>query len=233
MSKLQNVIFGVVVLVAIALTVSLVDERLLKAKVKLDPLDEQRDPIEAALNNAVQHLANGKIAFESPLSMKQGETKTVEVRIAKNLNQDITQGLATTGPIKVEDIKVGPLMVATLHGSAFQITRLTKEEQAVTDDNFTAWDWAVRPTDWGEQRLYLSVCVRLNRGAGKEEQRCSPVYDRPIAVQVDPLYAATHFVKDDPKWTIATIGSCVVFLAGCFTGLRQWLKKKKGTKLDP
>lgn len=41
--------------------------------------DGQSDPIEVALNNSVQHLANGKIAFEPPVKMKQSETKTVEV----------------------------------------------------------------------------------------------------------------------------------------------------------
>src|SRR5438034_11335111 len=165
--------------------------------------------------------------------MKLNETKTVEVRIARNLNQDITQGLATSGSLKVEDIKVGPLMVATLHGSAFQITKLTKEEQAVTNDNFTAWDWAVHPLDWGQQTLYLNVCVRLRLSNSKEEQRCSPVYDREITVQVAPLYAATHFIKNNATWTLGAIGSCIVFIAGCFTGIRQWLKKKKGTELEP
>lgn len=68
---------------------------------------------------------------------------------------------------------------------------------------------------------------------GKEEQRCSPVYDRTIKVQVDPVYAATHFIKDDPKWTLSTVGGVLTFVGGCFAWIRKRLRSKKKTQLDP
>ena len=93
------------------------------------------DPVAVALNKAMGNLANGKIAFESPIAMKLNETKTVEVRIAGNLQQDITQGLATSGSVTVKDIKVGPLMAASRKGSAFKITPITPEEQTLANSN--------------------------------------------------------------------------------------------------
>jgi len=185
------------------------------------------DDLELALRNAVRALQPGKIAFESPINMKQSESEKVEVRIAKNVNQDLTKGLGTNGNIKVENIKVGSLMVASLNGSAFRITRLTKEEQAVTDDNYTAWDWEVHPLDWGTHKLYLTVCVRLELPGKREERRCSPVHDREIEVKIDPLYATTHFIKDDPKWSITTAVSGFTFVIGGIVATVRKLRKKE------
>jgi hypothetical protein len=81
--------------------------------------------------------------------------------------------------------------------------------------------------------LYLNVCVRLRVNNTKEERRCSPVYDRAIAVEVDPVYAATHFVKDDPKWTISTMLGLVGAIGGGVTGIRQWRKRRRVTVLQP
>jgi hypothetical protein len=186
------------------------------------------------IDRAVQSLATGKIAFESPLKMKLNETKVVEVRIAEKLNQDLTGGLATSGHVQVEDIKVGPLMAATLKGSAFQITSITKEEQVIASDSPTPWSWSIRPLDWGKQTLYLDVCVRLQLRNQREERRCSPVYQRDVVVEVAPIYAATHFINNNATWTLGTVGSGASVLFGA---LIAWMKKRgrkhKETVLQP
>lgn len=188
-----------------------------------------------ALDNFVQSLVPGKIAFEAPVEMKLDETKVVEVRIAKKLNQDLTEGLAKTGGhIEVEDInEVAPTMSATLQGSAFQITPLSKEDQVIAEDNFTAWDWTVHPTDWGNQTLYLAVCVRLQVRNDKEEKRCSPVYQREIAVEVAPMYAATHFIANNMVYTFGLLGSGASALFGGIVWIIRRAKKPKTTVLEP
>jgi len=190
---------------------------------------EPADPVSLALNNAVRQLANGKIAFESPLNMKLNETEVVEVRIAKNLNQDLTKGLATSGQVAVEHIKVGSVMAATLHGSAFEITQLTKEKQAATDDNFTAWVWSAHPLDWGKQTLYLNVCVTLQLNNNKEVERCPSVCQRDITVEVAAMYAVTHFVKNNALWTIGVLGAA----AGSVHRGIAWMRKREKKQKEP
>lgn len=190
------------------------------------------DPLADSLDDAVRHLADGKIAFESPLTMKLNETKVVEVRIARNLNQDLTFGLSRRGHVEVQDIQVGPLMAVSLNGSAFKITPLSKENQVVVNSDFTAWSWAVHPLDWGQQTLYVDVCVRLQLKDHKEEPRCSLLDERTIKVQVAPMYAATHFINNNATWTLGTAGACA---SGLFAGVWAWIKKRKGkqTVLEP
>lgn len=183
------------------------------------------DPIESSIYKAVHGLQPGRIAFVVPANMKMNETKVVELRIAKKLDQDIAHGLAAMGHVAIEEIKVGPLMAATLHGSTFQITPLTKEEQAIADDSFTVWNWEIRPLDWGKQTLYLNVCARLLLQNAKEERRCSSVYQRDISIEVAPMYAATHFIKNNLAWTFSTVGSVISAFVACVAWIRKRRKK--------
>jgi hypothetical protein len=186
----------------------------------------QDSSLNIAINAELQRLTNGKIAFESPLRMGLNETKLVEVRIARQFNQDLTRGLATSGHPAVEEITVGPFMSATLTGSAFQISPVTPENQIIPEDKITAWRWQVHPTDWGKQQLTLQMCARLQLPDKREEQWCSDAfYQRDIQVDVSYSYAATHFIKNNATWTLGTVGAGT---SGLFVGVWAWMKKRKG-----
>ncbi len=191
------------------------------------------DPVDDALARAIRGLTTGAIAFEYPETMKLDETKTVKVRISETRSKELTEGLSENGGhVQVEDIKIAPEMVTTLKGSAFEITPITSEEQIIAPDQPTSWAWSIHPTDWGHQSLYLAVCVRFELPK-REERRCASVYQKDIAVQVNPMYAATHFVKNNATWTLGVIGSGFSALAGGLVLLSKRMKKAKGTVLIP
>jgi hypothetical protein len=184
--------------------------------------------LDTTINGEIQRLTKGKIAFESPLEMGLNETKVVEVRVARNFNQELTAGLATSGHAVVEDITVGPFMSAALTGSAFEIKAVTPKNQFIPENHPTAWRWQVHPTDWGKQHLTLQLCARLQLPDKREEPWCSnAVYQRDITVQVAYWYAATHLIKNDATWTLGILGSGASAIGAAAWA---WRKRKKNEK---
>ena len=139
--------------------------------------------------------------------MQEGKSETIQVRIARGLNQQITQGLTRAGetqPVTVQNIGVAPRMTVKLQGPDFSITALTADEQAITEQDFTTWEWAVKPLHSGRHDLYLSVGVTL-RVDGQDAQKFYPVYDKQISVRVDRVYEAKSFAAANWQWLTATI----------------------------
>ena len=185
------------------------------------------DPTTLALQQALSAIAPGKIAFESPASMRQSESRVVHVRISKNVNEELEQGLAESGNIQFKNIKVAPVMSVRLGGSAFKIDPITPEQQAVGENDYTGWSWMVHPLDSGQQFLRVSVCAQLDILKTRIEPKCAFLSSFQIEVKTDPIYAATHFIKDDPKWSVATEVSALGFIfAGLVTGVQK-LKRGK------
>jgi len=151
-------------------------------------------------------LTSGQIAFQPPQTMQEGKSETIQVRISRGLNQQITQGLARTGetqPVTLQNIDVAPRMTVKLQGPDFTITPLTADEQAITETDYTTWEWAVQPLHSGVHDLYLSVGVTL-KVDGQDALKFYPVYDKQIRVRVDRMYEAKGFVSANWQWLAAT-----------------------------
>lgn len=191
------------------------------------PKPTPMSPLDEVLGYAVRALKSGRIAFEYPEAMKLDETKRVEVRISETQDKELTEGLSQTDAhVQVGDIKIAPMMATSLKGSAFEITPLTSEEQVIAADQPTSWVWSIHPTDWGQQSLYLAVCIRFALPK-REERRCASVYQKEIEVHVNPMYAATHFIKNNATWTLGALGSGFSALGG---GIMLLSKRKKKSR---
>ena len=125
-------------------------------------------------------------------------------------------------------------MSLKLTGSAFKIDPITPEQQAVAENDYTEWSWMVHPLDWGDQLLTLSVCAKLDISKTRTESRCAFSSNYPIKVKTDPVYAVTHFVKDDPKWSITTLGSALgVVFGGLVAGVKKLTKRRSAMGFHP
>ncbi|MBZ5655748.1 MAG: hypothetical protein LAO56_10790 [Acidobacteriia bacterium] len=171
-----------------------------------EPLSQQ-PPAQSPDDIVRGQLTNGQIAFQPPQIMQEGKSETIQVRISRGLNQQITQGLTRAGetqPVTVQNINVAPRMTVKLQGPDFTITPLTADEQAITEQDFTTWEWAVQPLHSGLHDLYLSVGVTLRVG-DKDATKFYPVYDKKISVRVDRMYEAKGFVSTNWQWLTVTI----------------------------
>jgi Abnormal spindle-like microcephaly-assoc'd, ASPM-SPD-2-Hydin len=190
--------------------------------------------LEGKEQDFLSKIKPGTIVFDVPDEMVQGEEKVVQVRIARSVAAELqaTMKQGMTPAAKTEVIKVAQFMTATLHSnnnSAFPVTQLSEDEQAVSDDDFTTWTWNVQPLESGQQQLFLDVATRFKIPGSKDEFKFIPTLHRVINVHVDRMFATKHFVGQEWKYLLGGIGSIIVFLAG----LTTWKKKTKGTVLNP
>jgi hypothetical protein len=180
------------------------------------------------------NIAKGKIAFDVPPEMKEGETKQVEVRIAKGVSEAVTSALRQTlsKNTQVDNLQVAPFMTVRLTSEkdVFDITPLTDEKQLVWGDSYTSWSWLVEPQKAGKQVLYLSVGTRFKLpGRDDEETQFNPLYQRNIDVTVDRMYETKRLVSGNWQWLIATLA---IPLVGFLWHLRK-PKEPKYTPQDP
>ena len=158
------------------------------------------------IDDQIKHLESGQILFNPPERMTVGITEIIDVRIAKQINDQFTKGLSGHGVPQIEQIKVGTFMKVHLSGDGFDIKlKSNSEEQIISNEGFTPWEWDVTPQKGGSQTLVLTVTIRLKLPDGKEETKDYPVFRRPIVVAVNPAYTIKTFIMKYWQWLIASL----------------------------
>jgi len=186
-------------------------------------------------NNAWPDLTNtveGRVAFNVPEKMKQGEGQRVTIRISANSSEDLSRNLANAPPYKTDKIRVAPYMTVKLKGDpeVFQIVALTPDDQFVAQDTFTQWLFDVKPLESGIQELNLLVGVRVRIGDSAQETRLDLFYERKLTVEVDRVWATMHFFGNNWKWIIGTI--LLPVIAWIIKQIRDKGKEKSSQKKE-
>jgi hypothetical protein len=168
------------------------------------------DP-DQVLQNAVDSLPVGQVAFNHPNEMKMGEAREVQVRISRDVAADISSGLTPTGTgakdqiTEHQQIKVSTSMKVQLHGEPyFDIKPLTDEEQLISKTGFTEWKFTVIPLQGGKWPLHLTVTAVVH-AADREKVKNLEVLDEQVTVQVSTLEVVESFVGNNWQWLIGTI----------------------------
>lgn len=172
--------------------------------VKIEAASGEKD-LSDIVRDELKKLTTGQVLFNPPAEMQVGVSERVEVRISKNIAQDISSGLKGRGVPQVEKIKIGTFMKASLTGEKFKIEKISTEEQVVGDEGFAQWDWNVTALEAGLQSLSLKITVRIKMPGGAEEYSELPVFDRKIKVKVNPFYSVKMFIVTYWQWIIVTI----------------------------
>jgi hypothetical protein len=148
----------------------------------------------------------GQLLFNPPDRMRLGQTERVEVRLTRTLglDQELREHLRGHGEPHLEEIETAPLMAVTLKGDGFQITAYSDEEQRVTPDSITTWEFDIRAKERGQQRLILCVSLRIPVPGQPAERKSIPVREATIHVQVGAPALVGHFVSDNWRWLIGT-----------------------------
>jgi hypothetical protein len=170
------------------------------------------------IEQSLQNLRQGKLAYETPAKMKMGDSQTVTARIGSEEVDSgaLTQGLGQSGgTVSTVGTPISVKMKMTLKSADFDITPLSSEEQVVGGTKPAEWEWTVSPKHSGTLRLHLDAAVEL-----KDVSRDFTTVDREIAVSVDPVGAIEGFVQNNWQWILSTLAAGIG-LAWKFFGAKK------------
>jgi hypothetical protein len=161
----------------------------------------------------------GRLLFNPPDRMQLRETQRVEVRVAGalDLDEDLLADLRGRGTPHLEQVPTAPVMAVTLRGDGFRIVSYSDEEQSVSGEDVTTWEYDITAQQRGRQRLVISVSLRIPEGGRSAAHRSIPVREATIDVQVRAPALIGQFLSANWQWitgtviAIAAIVSAVVF----------------------
>ena len=151
-------------------------------------------------------IQRGRLLFNPPERMRLGQTERVEVRLTRTLelDEELFRDLRGHGEPQIEEIPTAPLMAVALKGDAFRITAYSDDEQAVTQDGITTWEFDVQALKRGQQSLVMCVSLRIPIPGQPLEHKSIPVREATIDVQVGAPVLVAHFVSSNWQWFIGT-----------------------------
>ncbi len=156
------------------------------------------------LEQSLDQLKKGNLAYSTPEKMKMGHTERVSARIGgSDVSVDELKSQLPSEQGKTVAVAATPVsarMKMELKSADFDITPLSSEEQSVGGDTPTAWEWDIAPKHSGKLSLHLAAVVEL-----KNLSRDFTSIDRDVAVQVDPVDAVASFMEGNWQWLIATL----------------------------
>jgi len=148
----------------------------------------------------------GRLLFNPPNQMRLGQTERVEVRLTRTLTLDaeLLEHLHGRGEPQLEEIPTAPLMAVTLKGDGFRISAYSDEEQIVTHEGLTMWEYDIRALKRGQQRLVTCVSLRIPVAGQPFEHKSIPVREATIDVQVGAPALVAYLVVGNWQWFIGT-----------------------------
>ncbi len=174
------------------------------------------------IDQALANLKKGNLAYNTPTSMKTGQSAHVVARIGgdKVSVSTLENGMPTDQGTQTATAAtpVSTKMKMALTSADFDITSLSSEEQIVAGDTPTTWEWEIVPKHSGSLSLHLAAVVELNNIS-----RDFTTVDRNVAVQVDPVNAAESFFQANAVWVLGVLGAAIA-------SIWAWLKKQKKPK---
>jgi len=172
--------------------------------------EEESSPLERVAEK-LRGLVRSSIAFNTPEEMEVGKTETIELLLSTSSSaEELKQQLSEAGEKQgVEEIPTAERMQARLTGDpGFVIQATTPEEQAISSEETTKWNWDVTPTQAGEeQKLHLTLTA-LIEVAGETTPRAIDTYNRTILVKdVQKSWGqrVSEFIGNNWQWLWATI----------------------------
>ena len=182
------------------------------------------------ISDVLVNAARGHILFDPPAAMKQGKEVRMTALITKNpldTLDELKKQLPADRKLMFEEISVLPYMTVKLDSEddgAFKIKALQPQDQFVSTDRPSQWDFNVTPLKSGEQDLELVVGMRIKHPGEADEGRFYPLYVRKIDVQVDYLFTVSSFWQS--YWQLILTAILIpLFVTGY-----KWLmgQKKRG-----
>ncbi len=169
---------------------------------------------------AEREIEPGKILYNPPEQMRVGEAERIEVRITRQLSDEIYKDLQGKGRPRVEDSPITAEMQVELIGEAniFDIRSMSSPIQSVFGSH-TEWYWDVTPLSSGTHLLTLKTTFIHE---GKILKDSDPVV-RNIKVEINPVYSTSRWLGNNWDKVLGALG---ITAAGVFAFLYQKLRRR-------
>ncbi len=176
------------------------------------------DPVKKAL----KEMPWGNVAFNSPRLLGYGETKVVQLLLSGNKTDDqLLSLIEEDGNKETYYIKFNNDMQARLVGTAFEVTPITHERQAVSATGVAEWKWQIKAKELGEQKLFLTLNSHIEIN-GLDAKHTVSTLDKTINIEVVWPQSVKYFLWNYWQW-IFTFVALPLF---GFTASRIFRSKK-------
>lgn len=190
------------------------------------PLTNRFDEVDDAL----QELIAGNVAFNTPERMQFHETRAVALIASaqldpSTLSQELRRRIGGNDPVAVQGVQMAPLMEAQLVGApAFDVMAVGPTRQAVSRAAPTEWRWTVRAAETGRHSLNLTINAVVTVD-NERFPRSLNVLNRDIEVYITAPQRVGMFLSGNWQWLLGTI---VIPLAVWFwTNRRKQHRKRR------
>ncbi|MHB8118053.1 MAG: hypothetical protein ACYDHX_04915 [Methanothrix sp.] len=162
--------------------------------------------------DAFDKLKSGRVLYTVPNETRVGDTELVEVRITRNITDDLYKDLHSRGVPQLDKIKsIGTRMRPELraeNGSFHidaQFSDVTADRPII--ENFTEWDWDIIALKDGPQKLKLDVYTVLEIPPYDPYYYPYPVFEKTIVVRVNPYFTIKSFLVANWQWLISLLAT--------------------------
>lgn len=167
---------------------------------------------EATLQNAIDTLPTGQVAFHHPSEMQVDQAEEVQVIISRDVTANLALDLPQsddTGHHEItesQQIKISTSMKVQLNGDPyFKVTPLTSsEEQLIETSGSTEWRFTVVPLQKGRWPLHLTVTAVV-RAADLEKVKDLKVLDEQVTVTISTFAVVESFIVGNWQWFCGTL----------------------------
>jgi hypothetical protein len=147
----------------------------------------------------------GVILFNTPRSMQVGQKVRMQVRISKRVQAEFFKSSAVDNDQTADSLLVGEIMIVKLIGDAFHITAFDEDEQGVTDDGYTQWEFDVTALETGIHELYVKAGVLYHVASLGNTRKFFPSYEKKIRVEISSWKLVAGFVSNSWEFLVSTI----------------------------
>lgn len=181
------------------------------------PTREPERPIPVRIDDIVEKMDWGNIAFNAPERMDLNSSSTIHLVLSPQSSiEELKKQVAAEGAKEGARIRISELMEAHLSGAGFQISPINPETQAISQSEITEWKWEVVPTRGGRNILYLTLTAVIEVG-DKERPRRIRTFDKTIEVEVSGWQSAFIVFRENWEW----MWTLIVLPVGAWIWRRQ------------
>lgn len=149
----------------------------------------------------------GNIAFNNPEYLTVGEPSIIEVRLTRNREINIDSDFLGTGDVTVDSLELTRrvrVQLVSIHDDLIIESR-GEEEQALDDESFTVWTWAVTAQSAGMKKMEIMIGIANVNDLDPTLPRFMPSRSFEINVKANLRYSVLNFLKSYWQWLLSTI----------------------------
>ncbi|WP_369980098.1 hypothetical protein [Xanthomonas bundabergensis] len=157
------------------------------------------------IEQEIDRLNWGNIAFNSPEFVGYGETTVVQLLLSESkTGKQLISLIDERGNKETYRIQFSNDMDARLAGKAFDVSPITPEHQAVSGSGVAEWKWEIRAKELGEQRIFLTLNAHLSAN-GQHFHHTVKTFSKNLNVKVAWPQSMVFFLFSYWQWICTAI----------------------------